>query len=81
MNWQERITSNPKIAGGKPIINGTRLSVGFLLSLFSRGWSQEYVLEQYPHLTREDLDAMFAFIQQWFEEDLRLNPMLTVKAA
>jgi len=61
VNWQERIHSDPEILLGKPVVKGTRLSVDFILSLFAAGWTEEQVLENYPHLTREDLRAVFAF--------------------
>ena len=61
MNWQERIHSDPEILLGKPVVKGTRLSVDFILGLFAAGWTEEQVLENYPHLTREDLRAVFAF--------------------
>lgn len=61
MDWHEHIHSDPEILRGKPIVRGTRLSVEFLLGLFANGWTQEQVLESYPHLTPEDLRAIFAF--------------------
>ncbi len=53
----DRITANPKILGGKPIIRGTRLSVEFILDLLASGMSEEEILEDYPHITREDIRA------------------------
>lgn len=60
MDWPDRITIDPEILAGKPIIRGTRLSVEFVLGLFAQGWSQAQVLENYPRLTPEDLLACFA---------------------
>ena len=53
----ERITANPKILGGKPIIRRTRISVEFVLDLLASNVSEEEILEDYPHLTREDIQA------------------------
>ena len=53
----DRITYNPRILGGKPIIKGTRISVQFVLQLLAAGLGVEEILEQYPHLTREDVLA------------------------
>ncbi|MCS7282131.1 MAG: DUF433 domain-containing protein [Anaerolineae bacterium] len=61
MNRRERIHSDPEILSGKPVVKGTRLSVDFILSLFAAGRSEHQVLENYPVLTREDLQAVFAF--------------------
>ena len=52
-----RITFNPKILGGKPIIKGTRISVQFILELLSAEMEIDEILEQYPHLERDDILA------------------------
>lgn len=61
MNWQEYIHPNPDIPSGKPIIEGTRLSVDFLLELLSNGWSEKQLFDSYPSLNRDSLKAVFAF--------------------
>ena len=53
----ERITYNPNILGGKPIIKGTRISVQFILELLGAGMSIDEILAEYPHLQREDILA------------------------
>ncbi|WP_133511521.1 DUF433 domain-containing protein [Candidatus Thiosymbion oneisti] len=53
----DRITANPKILDGKPIVQGTRLSVDFILELLASDVPEEDILEDYPHLTREDIHA------------------------
>ena len=57
----ERITANPRILGGKPIIRGTRISVEFILDLLASNVSEEEILEDYPHLTREDIQACLRY--------------------
>jgi uncharacterized protein (DUF433 family) len=55
-----RITFNPKILGGKPIIKGTRIYVDFILELLSSGMNFEDILNEYKHLKKDDiLDAYF----------------------
>ena len=61
MNWHEYIHSDASILVGKPIIRGTRLSVDFLLGLMAEGWTEKQILENYPQLCTEALQAMFAF--------------------
>ncbi|MEZ4522024.1 MAG: DUF433 domain-containing protein [Thermomicrobiales bacterium] len=61
MDWQERIHSDPKILSGKPVVRGTRISVELLLGLLATGWTEEQIFESYPHVTKEDLRAVFAF--------------------
>jgi uncharacterized protein (DUF433 family) len=59
MDWKTYIHSDPKILRGKPVIKGTRLSVEFILGLFSEGWTEQQVLENYPTLnTRSKLSLM-----------------------
>ncbi|MDE2156445.1 MAG: DUF433 domain-containing protein [Xanthomonadaceae bacterium] len=73
MNWQERIESDPAICGGRPRVNGTRLTVEFLLGLKAAGWSDPQILENYPHLEEDDLRAVFAFVQRLIEEEKYLS--------
>ena len=57
----ERITLNPKVMAGKPIIKGTRLTVEYILNLLAHGATTEEVLEEYQGLKREDIQACFLF--------------------
>ncbi len=69
MTWKTRITTEPGVLAGKPIVKGTRLAVDFILSLFAEGWTEDQVLENYPQLEREDLKAVFAFVQACMAEE------------
>ena len=57
----ERITANPDIFGGKPIIRGMRISVELVLSLLAQGESEASILSDYPDLEREDIRACLAY--------------------
>ena len=70
MQWKEHIHSDPKILVGKPVVKGTRLSVVFILGLFSNGWTEQQVLENYPQLTKESLRAVFAYVQECMEDEI-----------
>ncbi len=61
MNWEERITVNPKVLVGKPVIKGTRIAVEFVIDLLGRGWSVERILLEYDHLTAQDIQACLAY--------------------
>ena len=61
MDWKTYIHSDPKILLGKPVIKGTRLSVEFILGLFSEGWTEQQVLENYPTLNTRSIQALLAF--------------------
>jgi uncharacterized protein (DUF433 family) len=56
-NWQTRITLDPNILVGKPIIKGTRLSVEFVINLLAQGWSMDEILRNYPGITLADILA------------------------
>jgi uncharacterized protein (DUF433 family) len=61
MNWKQHIEIKPNVLAGKPVIKNTRLSVEFLLDLLANDWTIEQLLENYPQLTRENIQAIFAF--------------------
>ena len=62
-----RIGINPKIMVGKPVIKGTRIPVELILKMLSQGMSVEEILQEYPHLTREDIQACLAYAAQALE--------------
>jgi uncharacterized protein (DUF433 family) len=61
MDWRDYIHSDPEILLGKPVLKGTRLAVDFVLDLFTNGWTEEQVLENYPSLSSEALRAVCGF--------------------
>jgi uncharacterized protein (DUF433 family) len=77
MNWENYIHSDPDILVGKPVIKGTRLSVEFILGLFSTGWTEQQIFENYPTLTKDSLKAIFAFTSECMR-DISL-PCITFK--
>jgi len=64
----ERITLNPKVMVGKPVIKGTRLTVEYILSLLAHGASVEEILEEYEGLTQEDVQACLLFAKKSLED-------------
>ena len=57
----ERITINPKVMVGKPVIKGTRLTVEYILNLLAYGATVTEILEEYDGLTPEDIQACLLF--------------------
>mgnify|MGYP001575846195 CR=1 FL=1 len=57
----ERIIINPEVLAGKPVIKGTRISVELILEMLSSGMSIDEILNEYPHLQREDILAALAY--------------------
>ncbi len=56
-----RIVINPEILDGKPIIEGTRLSVEHVLGLLASGMSEAEIIADYPELNEENLQAVRAY--------------------
>ena len=57
----QRITANPEIFGGKPIIRGMRISVELILGLLAQEETVEAILSDYPDLERDDIRACLAY--------------------
>ena len=57
----DRIERNPKVMMGKPVIKGTRIPVELILRKLSEGATLEELLDAYPHLSREDIQAALAY--------------------
>src|SRR2546426_931133 len=55
----ERITCNPNVMAGKPVIRGTRLTVEYILNLRAHGASEEEIVTEYTGLTLEDIQACY----------------------
>lgn len=69
MDWQQNVHSDPEILIGKPVVKGTRLSVVFILDLFGAGWTEAQVLENYPALTPDALQSVFAFAAECLRDE------------
>lgn len=61
MSRRSRIVVDPEVMTGKPVVEGTRLTVEFLLELLAEGWSQEEILRNHPSSTKEDLESVLRF--------------------
>ena len=62
MNWRDRIIVDPAILLGKPVVKGTRLAVEFIIELLAQSWTEEEILDNYPGLTREDIQACLLYV-------------------
>lgn len=62
-----RITVNPKVLAGKPVIRGTRLSVEFILNLMAHGETIQDVLSEYEGLSERDVYACLFFARKSLE--------------
>lgn len=56
-----RITRNPKIRGGKPIVRGLRITVGDVLECMASGMTEKQIMKNFPELTHEEILACLAY--------------------
>ena len=63
----ERITFNPKVMVGKPVIKGTRLTVQYILGLLAHGATVSEILAEYKNLTQADIQACLLFATKSLE--------------
>jgi uncharacterized protein (DUF433 family) len=66
---EERITVNPKVCNGKPVIRGTRIMVKNILGMFAGGYTIEKILGSYPELKQEDVLAALEYATQVIDEE------------
>ena len=71
----ERITINPKIFGGKPIVRGRRLAVEHVLGMLADGDTHEVLLEGYPWLIQEDIQACLLYARKVIGHE-RVEPII-----
>jgi uncharacterized protein (DUF433 family) len=64
----QRITAQTEIMAGKPVVRGTRLTVPYLLGLLAHGATVQDVLDEYPGLTPDDINACFLFASRSLEQ-------------
>jgi uncharacterized protein (DUF433 family) len=72
----QRITIDPEIFGGKPIIRGRRLAVEHVLGMLAAGDDVDTILEGYPWLEREDIQACLAYARRLVGHE-RVEPALS----
>jgi len=78
MNDEEllnRITFNPQIFGGKPIIRGMRIAVEHILGMLAAGSTVEELLEGYPFLEKEDIQACLLYAHRMVAHE-RFEPAI-----
>jgi uncharacterized protein (DUF433 family) len=72
----DRITANPAIFGGKPIIRGRRLAVEHVMGMLAAGDTTETILAAYPWLQREDVQACLVYAHRLVAHE-RFLPLVT----
>ena len=72
MNYQERIIRDPHIAGGEPVLKGTRVSLKTVLASLAEGATTAEILADFPTLSEEDIRAAISFAAASAQEDFPL---------
>ena len=65
-----QIVSDPKVMMGKPVIEGTRITVELILEKLAAGESVEQILEAHPRLTQEGIRAALSFAAEALRADV-----------
>jgi len=76
----ERITVNPKIFNGKPIIRGRRLAVEHVLGMLGAGDTPETILQGYPWLEMDDIRACLIYARRVIGQE-RVEPLILTEDA
>ena len=74
MDWQDRVTVDPKVLVGKPVIRGTRIAVELVVELLAEGWTHEQVLKNYPQLIDNDIQAALYYATEVLKQQ-RVYPL------
>ncbi len=61
MEPMHRITIDPKVMVGKPVIKGTRITVQLIVQLLANGATETEILNDYPDLKKEDIKAALSY--------------------
>ena len=64
---ENRITIDPEIQHGKPCIRGTRIPVYIILEMLEHGMTFQEILEEYPHIKKDDIKACLVFARRLVE--------------
>src|SRR4029077_1881124 len=67
----DRITSDPAILGGKPIVRGTRISVELILEWVASGATRDDIVRQHPHLTAADVEQAMSYAASAVRDEVR----------
>ena len=81
MDYNQYISTDPEVLGGKPCITGTRISVELILEQLSLGATISYLLDQYPQLTEEQIYAALAFASGMLQRFRRARPVGSIRSA
>lgn len=65
----QRITVDPRVMVGKPVIRGTRIPVALILKMLGQGIPAEEILHEYPRLEEVDIHAAMTYAARVVEHE------------
>jgi uncharacterized protein (DUF433 family) len=72
INWQEHVTIDKDIHHGEPCIKGTRVPVAIIVGSIADGMSMDEILQEYPQLKRESIQAALAYAADAVRQEIIL---------
>jgi uncharacterized protein (DUF433 family) len=63
----KKVVQHPGILGGRPVLEGTRISVDLILRMVAGGMTVDEIAAQYPHVTKDDIQTALEYAAQRFE--------------
>jgi uncharacterized protein (DUF433 family) len=69
MNWRDHIDRNPEVLAGKPKIKSTRIGVELILERLGDGWTVDHLIEAYPSITAQQIQACQAYAAEVVRTD------------
>jgi len=67
--FMDKITVDPEVMVGKPVIKGTRITVQLIVQLLANGETETEILEDYPDLKHEDIKAALLYASECLDRD------------
>ncbi len=68
MKWQDRVTVDPQICHGQACVSGMRVMVSVVLDNLAAGLTRQEILDSYPSLKNEDIDASISYAAELVRE-------------
>lgn len=78
MKYEDHIGIDPEVMVGKPVIKGTRITVELILRRLAAGERPEDIVQNYPHLTKDDVMAALAYAREMIEEQ-QIYPLVPTR--
>jgi uncharacterized protein (DUF433 family) len=79
MNWTDRLTIDPGVLTGKPVIRGSRLAVDLVIGLLAQDWSEADIIRNYPGIAHADIAACLQYASEVLQSE-KVYPVVIDRA-